>query len=260
MAHSFTFNGVDMADYGLTLLRHPHQLLPDLDQTLTKMSLTSRSVATPFSFMPRTFELPCIVRGSTKTERDSFLQSIAKALAEPTPQQLIFDSDTSLYYNAVLNGGISLEKINATAALLSIRMVAPDPCAYSVSEVTSGPHTLTQPFSVEIAAAGGTASSYPTIEIDLGADTTLIEIENETTIQRIAYATPAFSGMKLLFVCDPSIWTVYAEMPGSEGEWTALMTNVTGKFPEISHLSTNSIQVTGVAAGTMTITYRNRYL
>jgi phage-related protein len=166
---------------------------------------------------------------------------ILKFLGQRVDKQLKFDFDTTKYYMAKLENGVTYETIGALTRLLEIDFICHDPAAYDTTEENETDVAL-----VITAAAGGTSTAYPEFTINTPGATVTI--------------THDLSGNVLTWSGSATGLTITTE-PGNKlivDGATPVMENVSGGWPFLVASVTNTFTITGAASAS--ITWRPRYI
>jgi predicted phage tail component-like protein len=250
MSRSFSFDGNDLADYGL-IVSSPGD--NPFSQLVSRIQLQDRGYAFRPQRSPRQIQVDFSVTGTSRANLDSNLDNIKRIITKLVVKQLIFDTLTDRYFDAILEnftGGYR------SAVLFTGRMsfICPDPVAHSITETSSDFNIDADPKTVT-EVVGGSAFLLPVFTLTAGealAAITLL-VENLTTLEEISIASLTLANTEVL-VIDSERWLVTKE-------GTAEMSNVTGKFPRLEPNITNSIKVTAFGTlGTLNITYKEAYL
>jgi len=245
MANSFSFNSVDMADYGLRLRRHDEPFAQETEglQLLDRAhGLGSRRPAV-------TIDLAVVVVAASFAALVSNLDDIKAALNYRTEKSLAFDSVTDRYWLARFK---SITKTAGTATTWegAIAFDIFDPAAYATAE-TDHDHTVDEDPETVTETASGTEQAQPFIT--LTCDSTLtaatVEIENETSGETIEWTGDLVANDVLTIDCETGV----VKLNGVED-----METVDGQFLHLL-AGDNSIVITGFS-GNLNFTYRARYV
>ncbi len=245
MSDSFSYNSVDMADYGLRLLTHQEPFA----QETSVMQLVDRAYGLSSRRPAVEYSLDVKVHAADIATLKSYLDSIKEALNQRGDKQLTIDTFTDRYWLARfsgMTGSISTARIWAG----TITFLTGDPHAYDNDETESGPHTVDEDPEEIIETPGGTEKTCAVFTLtcdDTLADTT-VGIENLTTGQKIEWTGSLVADDVLEVDCVNK----HIRLNGVDD-----MSTVSGPFPEL-WVGGNTLEVTGFS-GTVTITYRERY-
>lgn len=251
MSNSFSFNAVDLADYGLVVNR--------VDKPLTQAAqytqLRDRGYAFDSFRPPLILGVGVSILAATHSAVLTYLDSIRGTLNHRVDKQVIFDTQTDRYWMARFD---SMEGMFDAPTRWSgtIMFVCHDPAAYDITEVDT-PHVINASPDEIIETPGGTDYIYPVYTLIPGDGYIAgdVLIKNLTTDEELIFTEgPIHSGEK--WVIDVANWLV--TMDGD-----AAMSEVTGKFPRLAPGIANSIKVTNLYSsvnGSLNITYRNRFL
>lgn len=250
MSRSFSFDGNDLADYGL-IVSSPGD--NPFSQLVSRIQLQDRGYAFRPQRAPRRIQVDFWVTGTSRSNLDSNLDDIKRILTKLVVKQLIFDTLTDRYFDAILESFTGdYRSVDRFVGRLSF--ICPDPVAHSVDEtssdfnIDSNPKTITE-------VVGGSAFLLPVFTLTAGealSGITLL-VENLTTLEELSIASLTLANTEIL-VIDSERWLVTKE-------GTAEMSNVTGKFPRLEPNITNSIKVTAFGSlGMLNITYKEAYL
>lgn len=257
MSGSFSLGGTNLATLGIHLKRDwLRPVLPAARAELIKIAGLHGGHDLGSQYDPRRFVLDCYIVAASHAQLLSRLQTLAGMLdIDLGYQELIFDDLTDRYWLAKLDGDIP-EKGDAFGGDIVIPLVCIPPFALSTS-LTESPHTIESDPDSFNEAVGGNTLTDPIYELDpsVGIDG-LVKLENVTGDQELQWmGTLAASGEKLRI----DVARMYVEKYAS-GAWSSSMAAVSGPFPRLRGGVTNIVKVTGISAGALKITYRDRYL
>jgi len=248
VSNSFSFNAVDMDDYGLVVTGAS---IP-LTQLAANIQLRDRAYAFDSYRPPLPINVEVNVTAATHTVLRTYLDGIRGKLNWRVDKQLIFDNLSTRYWMArfnTLQGGFN----GPLAWNGNIEFTCTDPAAYSTSAVSNTSNVDADPDTIA-ETPGGNDYIYPVYTLTAGevlAAITLL-VENVTTDEELTWEGSVGNGKAL--VINTATWIV-------TNDGTADMDDVSGKFPRLAAGVANSIKVTGFSTtGTLNIAYRNRYL
>ena len=248
MANSFSFNAVDMTDYGLVVTSAGSPFT----QSAPSIQLRDRSYAFDSFRPPRIIVVGVQVKAATHTALRTALDSIKEKLNWRVDKQLIFDNLSTRYWMARFNTmqGMFEGPLSWSG---SIEFTCVDPAAYSTSAVSNTYNVDADP-DTNVETPGGNDYIYPIYTLTAGevlAAITLL-VENVTTDEELTWEGSVGNGK--LLVINTATWLV-------TNDGTADMDDVSGKFPRLQPGVANSIKVTDFSTtGTLNIAYRNRFL
>ena len=248
MANSFSFNAVDMTDYGLVVTSAGSPFT----QSAPSIQLSNRSYAFDSFRPPRIIVAGVQVTAATHTALRTALDSIKGKLNWRVDKQLIFDNLSTRYWMARFNTmqGMFEGPLSWNG---SIEFTCVDPAAYSTSAVSNTSNVDTDPDTI-VETPGGNDYIYPVFTLTAGELLTAvtIKLENVTTDEELQWIGTVADGKAL--VVNTATWIV-------TNDGTADMDDVSGQFPRLQPGVANSIKVTAFSTtGTLNIAYRNRYL
>jgi len=247
MANSFSFDGIDMSTYGLTV---QSTNLPDLSKDIPTIQLIDRAYAGTATRTPKTLTINATVEGVSVSDLYNKLDSIKQYL-DIGEAHFILDSLTDRYYNAELTD-ISGNKVSNTVWGGMLTFLCADPLAYSTTETSSDYNITTDPKTI-VETVGGTGYVNPVFTLTAGEtlSSVTILVNNLTTDEELSWEGSLVSSDELEI--DVEHWIVYKNSAAS-------MSTVTGQFPRLAP-GANSIKVTGLSTtGTLNITYRDTFL
>ena len=251
MANSLNFNSIDLADYGLVVT---HSNLPDFRQQHDSQLIQDISYGFRSKRPPKIVTVDVDVIASTRATLDGYLDSIKLAVVSEVAKALKLDIVTDRYWNAkktYFDGNY----MSAGVWKGAMSFTADDPMAYDNTPVSS-PHVINASPKTVIEAVGGTGIVLPVYTLTAGEVLTdvTIKVENLSIDEELQWTGSLASGGVLAI--DVPNWVV-------KKEGVADMATFSGKFPRLAPNMANSIKVTALysaVAGSLNITYRNRYL
>jgi len=246
--YSFSFATTDLSAYELVVNSVD---INRLRQELSLVQLQGRSYSFRPKSPPRIISLGCTVVGDSRADLDDNLDAIKEVLRTDGVQKLELDSITDRYFSALLESftgayrGLSLFEG-------TIVFVCPEPLAYD-NDPTVSPHIVeSSPDSFD-EVVGGNAIAVPVWKIlPSAAVNGKVTLRNDTRSEEIEW-TGVLNGSTDYLEIDSETWVV-------KKNGVADMSSVAGKFPQLTGGATNAIETTGFTGGTVTITYRNRFL
>jgi phage-related protein len=253
VAHSFSINGQDMADYGVYVQNAPFDLAPATDLDFIRIPNSDRSVASEPFCEPRRIAFDALVIGDTFSDVRSKLDSIAAYLDIRTLATLAFDAYPDRYWRVWRQASASAS-ITGSVARLSLEFAAPDAAAYAESESEeSATFPAAETLTVE---SDGTARAWPEIEFQAVDAASVVIVEHSDLNRRASWTGTLVEGNRLLFRADT--WEVFWT-EGVDDDWTLAMSGFEGEFPYLFPGS-NNIRLLAPADGVLTLRWRDRYL
>lgn len=251
MSLSFTFNGIDMSAYGLTVMTHDASNLAQENE-----SQLIQDLSWPFrpKKPPKPITLQVSVKAADRATLKSYLDSIKQVITTEIPCNLILDSLDNRYWLAKMES-VSKGFHGPKLWQGTIIFKADDPVAYATSETSSDFSIDADPKTVNEAVAG-TGYVSPVYTLTAGEDLTdaTIIVANLTTDETLTWEGSLSNGEELAI--DVAHWIVKVEGVASMSGLDS-----TSKFPRLAPGETNQIRITGFSTtGSLNITYRERYL
>jgi len=248
VANSFSFNAVNMTDYGLVV----KSAGSPFTQSAPSIQLRDRSYAFDSFRPPRIIAINAQVTAATHTALRTALDSIKEKLNWRVDKQLILDNLSARYWMARFNTmqGMFEGPLSWNG---NIEFTCTDPAAYSTSAVSNTSNVDADPDTIA-ETPGGNDYIYPVYTLTAGELLTAvtIKVENVTTDEELQWIGTIANG-KALVINTPT-WLV-------TNDGTADMDDVSGQFPRLAPNQANSIKVTAFSTtGTLNIAYRNRFL
>jgi predicted phage tail component-like protein len=243
---SLTFNEVDLSTYGLIVKEADVPLFTEADA----IQLYDKSYACDSKIPPKLISLPVVVAGTSVADLASKIDSIKTALNSLQDKQLILSAFSDRYWNARCERLSGVSRANVFQGTLDF--ICHDPHAYSVDEVVSNFNINADPKTI-IETVEGSAMAEPVYKLTAGenlSDVTII-LEHLDTEEEISWTGDLDNGHYIEI--DVARWLLTkdgdADMATVEGIWPRLI------------VGENNIRITGFGSlGTLTITYRKRYL
>jgi len=269
MANSFHYNSVDMSGsgYGCTVLQGPHPFLGPPMTDIRGVAQSFGGVARCGGYGPRDLSFDILVLGTSRSDMQTKLDAIKTAL-DPLngAKTLRFDRQSDRYWYAILTGSIAEEPRGNYACFLTLPFMAADSRAYSTTTRSSPDFTITttpQTLTVESGptAVSGTADAdcVWVIKNTSGSTVTSLILNNTTKSESVTWTGSLLNGSWLRIDTDRGVIETSTD---SGANWSVNMTGVSGSFvlPTLKPGVTNSVTLTGLSAGTVTLTYTARYL
>ena len=257
MANSFSFGGVDFDTLYVNIIQ-PFSVPGLTDHDVKIKSIIGRKGAYNFgaTAKERKLSLPCRISAPDTATLYANALLLADYLSPLDGEQsLTLDCVTGKYLKAMVEKGFSLPK-ERFFSQFTIPFVCADPYWYKSTQTLSDKAISSSPQQVT-ETPGGTADSEPTWEIipttTITSGTDII-IQNFTSNQKMTWQAPSNITSADVVRIDSANWCVYLNGVRS------IATIAAGSgFPLLIGGVTNVIRVTGMAAGTLRITYRERW-
>ena len=251
MANSFSFNAIDLSDYGLTL---SHSDIPAFAQQSPSQLIQDISYSFQPKRPPKIINVDVDVKATTRALLDDYLDSIKFVIVGETAKVLKLDHIDDRYWNAKLDSvmGFYTSPYHWEG---TISFKADDPMAYDNTAISSD-HAIDSDPDTVLETTGGTGTILPvytlTAKENLGAIT--LKVENVSLDEELQWDGSLTTNDEIEIDCPN--WVV-------SKNGVADMADVSGKFPRLGGNLANTIKVTALystVAGELNITYRNRYL
>jgi predicted phage tail component-like protein len=256
--HSLSFNGVDLAEYGLVIMRHNILLTQQADPT----QLQDLARASDSYRLPRELNIEIAVRARpcfpplpiTPSESLKIqLDTIRHVFNQRDDCPIIFDKWPDRYWLARFVSFVDIEWLLALY-MGYITLTCNDPAAYGVVERVEDFAINEDPKSIPVSVAFGNDYISPVWTLTAGEELidATIKIQNIDTGEEITWVGTIDNGEELTI--DVSKWLV-------ELEGVAAMGGASGKFPRLLPSQLNNVLVTGFGSlGSLEVTYRERFL
>ena len=257
MANSFSFGGVDLDSLYVNIVQ-PFGVPALTDHDVKLKSVIGNKGAYNFgaTARERKVSIPSRIKAPTSADFYASALLLAKYLSPLLgEQQLILDCVPAMYLMAMVSNGFAMPKI-ANFAEFTVPFVCADPYWYSTTltahdkAITTSPQQITE-------TAGGTADAepiweiMPTTTITSGTD---IILQNFTSNQKLTWQAPSNITSSDVVRIDSATWCVYLS-----GARSIATVQPASSYPLLIGGVTNVIRITGMALGTLRITYRNRW-
>lgn len=276
---AFEFGGVDAGDYGLTVVGRSTP--PGMaDPQMHTFDLLGRDgvLIDCSRRKPMYITAECMITAATRLLAEGYLDGLYAALDPLEGEQLlVFDDDhvdgrDDRGYMAILQApSRPYWKAGGLAYSIQLAWLVPGGVRIGVEDVEqectieSSPDTWDVPADIgEVAqTVGGQLEAYPVYVITNTSAVTAtgVKLTNVTTGDELTWTGSLAQDEQLKIDARREIQTVYHS--DDEGAtWTVSMQGVTlgDPFPWLRAGVQNQLRVTGVTAGTLDITYRERFL
>lgn len=264
---SMHFDGVDLSgsDYNvivtrvdLTLRAAPRvdsQGLPHRHGGVTHGSLTDL----------RTIGVTAALWGDTGAEFEARVDALNALLAVDSDRSIRFDKRfPGRYWMGRPRGRVNAQYRAGLFSEFTLEFICSDPRAFDVDERTapdfaieSDPEVLTVE---EYDPVGGSTPTDPVWQLqndDIYDSASPVVVDNQTTEQRLQWGGTLAPGDML----ELDTARMLARVSGDDGAtWSISMSAVIGEFPQLRHGVQNTVQLEGIADGTLSLVYRARYL
>lgn len=278
MAHSFSFDGTDLAgsSYGLMVARMPMvwSTAPVLD---VQKPLYGFAASQGVAFEPRSIALPCWVEGSSHSDLQAKLDAIVMLLdSELGAKDLKLDWIPGRYWRARLSSPIVPEFAGATVARLQLEFWTGEP-GFANAETEQTVEVDADPKSFNVPASGvvaGTHDAYPVWFIKGGGTPTgVVTLANTTTGESITWQGVILPDQWLAIArgwraASPALqsWSMFLST-GTGADPTALSYaqaisgfSAGGMFPRLKRGVANAMTVSGLGSDAeVQVMYRARY-
>lgn len=260
MANSLSFNGTSLSTYGAYVLKDfavPSLPAPKIDTSEVVGRHGGYLLNTKYGI--RDVPVPMILKGYANTAAFyTALDNLNTILDIQLGQkQLIFDYNSARYLLAIASTNFDPKKMSLIAADAKITFKCVDPFWYSTTETTTA-QTVTSNPQVFTFTPGGSVDTEPVWTI--APTTTIVSgteiiLYNVTANRSLKWIAPADIVTGDTITIDTTTWLV---------KLNSLVSMATldhgSVFPILIPTVANYVRLTGVATGTLTAVYRNRYL
>lgn len=261
MADSLSFNSIDLANYGVTVLAPFMPIFSVASAPLVSLALSDGGVSSPNRYPAKAMSVPCIVKGAGYADLLSKLDSISKILGERDLVPLSFDHISDRYWMSKIAGEIEPNILGSSVAQLNLPFLSPDPHAFATSETTIDSGSV--PGTVAV-TPGGTVETYPIITVVVNAACTGFSIANDTLGESIEWTSPNSPDTDLvsgdIIILDCRKWyKTFSIQRVAEAEPTIIMNGIEGIFPQMSPGISNDIVFTTISGSSFSIVFNDRY-
>lgn len=267
MPNSFTYDDYDFNTLnviiragGIPMLGAPFEMSP------TRLSRANGAVAAPSTFGVKTFPLKLFMEvgsggmAAMLAAIDTFMLKANRV----EDKQLVFDMLSDRYWNARPVGRPQVQNVGQEGATIDLTFQANDPLAYAVSESSSADAVSASGYATPDTVAYailGSAVTYPTLSFAPSSSTGRIVLVNEALDETLTWDSTGadiVSGDLLKVECAPSAQYVSLKRSAVDS-YSSEMAGVEGRFQSFTPGQTNTLTFYGFV-GTVTVTWRNRYL
>jgi len=259
--NSFTFDGVDFADFGVTVTRFAQQAGADAKNTITPYAQKHGAFMSGRFLARRHEQWQCLVEAGTRAELLERIRLVSAALRPDLGERVLLpDHEPGIQYYARLNAPIVMEPRGPYACTFQLGWVMPDPFKYSrdsfFGDIDSAITIDATPFTKFFPEAydevlPGTAPITPVYRLFTGAPiapgTITLEIKN--TGESISWTGTLLSGETLVIRVDDD----HMEKIDDTGVITSAMTGLSNASrPSALVLppgERSEIEITGISDG-----------
>ena len=268
MSNSIHYNGTDLsgASYGLTVEKGTVPVLssPRRDVQSSGRGYGGAQVGTGFE--PLTISINAQVIGSSESDLTDKLDALTYLLDPQNGEKSIRFDDwkSGRYWKGVLASALDPQYQNPSSVKLQLQFVCVDARAYRTTDVSTDYTISATPQALTIPATGavvGNAKPDPTwiIKNTSGGSVSSIVFANSTTGETVTL-TATLANNNWLRITTGMGGTV-EKSTDSGGSWTSAISYASLPLvPSLAPNVANSITVTGLSAGTLSLTYTPRYL
>lgn len=273
MPKSMTYDGTNLADYGLQVTEYDVPELADIEVN-KHMAIFGDSEFTSVNFTTRTIRVECTVKAGSKAELQSNMDSI-KRLLNPilTDKVITLDAiEDRRFIGRLEEMGAPSVKARWAFSFRMIFVCMAD--MQSVNETNASTAIATDPDTLTISAPDGSTSRIPTefyVRNETGATLTSVTIilSNDTTNESITWKGTIQDDywLRIGSLDSNGRHKSVLEISTTNGsdvdilEWVSAEVGYqSGDWPRLKGGVANDITVTGISTGTLEHTYRDRYL
>lgn len=246
-------------DYNVLVMGRDDPGWSGLSRTVYEIPFRDGGVGEGGVLKPVQWSIPCRIHADTEAQCRQRFESLCFALYSENDQQLIFDSNPGVYY-LVSATEASAAKFDPGANCMAFELgfSLSDPTGYAVTETEKTFTITTNPQSFSVLAGdleNGSIPPWPTWILEAGASVTTWTLTNATTGQAYSDDEDLTSGQ---FVKLDS--KLQERLESADGvTYTRDNSSASGTIPRLKPRTTNTITVTGISSGTLTVRYRERY-
>ena len=264
MSDSMTYNSIDLSGstYGLTVIAAPIGLLSGPRLAVSDYGGRHGSAVQGTFRGPKRFTVRGRVRGSSRSDLLTKLAAIADVVDPSGGEKLlILDHYSGLAWYALIDGEISLDDESAQTAIVEFPWIVPSGYSVAPSEtvqtvtVDESPEGFNAPASGVVA---GNLESAPVWKIrnTSGSTVTSVVLTNTTRTETATWSGVLTNNSYLRIDSD----RCHVEKSTDGTTWTNAMSGFASgsAFPKLTDGVANACVLTGLTAGTVTITYRAR--
>lgn len=257
---SFTLGGVYFGDpeYNVVVMGREDPGWPGLNRTTYDIPFREGAEADGGFLKTSSWTVPCRIDSGDEDSCRATLETLCYVMQSQVDIPLIFDSRPQFYF--MVSG---MESASARwdsgqgAIMVDLNFSLNDPTGYAVDETEKVYTITTNPQTFSVLAGDleiGSVAPWPTWILNAAADCTAWTITNNTTGEAFNDTTDLANGhyRKL----DSKLMEKLHSAGGVN--YTRVNSGGSGPVPRLLPRVTNSITVSGLTAGTLTVKYRER--
>lgn len=260
------YNGVDMSAAGLDLLLENVELPPAPAARLDIVDIPADAggVGQAVAYESRTLSLDVSVQKTTVAAAKASVRAWAAIFNVREPSKIVMTAMgmNDRYWMGRLLDSDVVEQTALGYIKQRLRFYCPDPVAFNETETTETIADLSVTTSINV-DYDGDWWAMPVYEFTAAGSVSTFTLTNSTTGETITWSGSLTAGQKLEI--DSTLRRVRKY---SGGAWSVVNSgvNATATFPRLKPVAvygtarTNAISVSGAAAGSFTVTYRDRWL
>lgn len=172
MGYKVTYAGNQLDDY-CTVLNIGRTVIPPRTNYTKEIPSIHGEIYTGYKYGSRVFSLECAFVAEDREDYADKARQLAFILDTKEPSRLIFEDAPHLYYYAVVDGGIEIEKVGFTGKF-TINFVCHDPIGYAIEEEVFD----LEPGNVVQIDNGGTIDAYPVSCVQFSKDAYFLQCSN----------------------------------------------------------------------------------
>lgn len=276
----FTFGGVDLGALGLRVLPGSDAAMAGVKVDVQDRSARDGGVATGYAFGVKEWSVECVVVGTTRDVLRTRMDAVMRALDPRGGEKLFYMNSETLHGTALqrgrlcrVSGGVS-GQLQGLSCYFTLNFVSSSAFDVSIAETTqvltinADPKTLkvpadvsdgeTPPHMVAVMAPGNTVA-VPVWTLTAGAGVTTFGLANTTTGETFVWQGAMSAGHRLRVDSE----RMHCELSVDGGTtWSNVMSgvNAASVWPTIDGGVQNTVVVTGVSSGSVSVVYRGRFL
>lgn len=247
-------------DYGLIVLGRDDPAWPGMERGFHNRPYLPGGVGEGGYLQPAEWEVPCRILASSEAQARTRLENLLYLLHTEEAQQLIFDSRPDVYFNVAAVAAAPAQWDRGGGGMeITLGFRLDDPTGYAVAEsekvwtVDSDPDSLT--LAAADLGAGGLRPRVSWILNPVSEVTATITLFNAATGESFSCTTNVGAGAFIKFDADRQ--EVFTSADGET--WARNNSGASGTVPGILPRVENALTLGGVADGTLTALWRERY-
>jgi len=265
MGFSLTFNGYNLAAYGLTVAQHPMPLLADIRLDYQDYGDRDGGVVQGASLKPRYMNVEGVVLAHTRRDLQDNMDDI-KAVLDPRngSKLMSLDSWPDRGWYGVLNGPINAQPLGGSGLRVQLNFALVDGVAVSLTETTQTVSVDETPEGFNCTAAGVVAGNEVTRPVWLVTNTaagtiTSVVLANTTRSETMTW-TGSLAQNNILRIDSDRLHVEKSTDGGTTYTNNLLYTSAASEWPKLTGGVQNACTLTGVTAGSVVVTYRARWI